>query len=134
MIGIPNVISQCQRAYELTSGPCNITLTGTEPPEGCFFDSSCYGGNEKYFDFIEETIIPKVFSLIHMNFMNEVAMIGTSLGGLTSCNAVLSRPNYYKRAFCMSPSMWYNYGEFSTLVTKNTITLPTSVVMTIGKL
>lgn len=134
LIGVQSIDDStgCQRSYELTYGPCNVTLTGTEGPGGCIYDSTCYGGNNKYFDFIEQSIVPQVLSSINMTFTNEVAMIGFSLGGLTACSSVLLRPAYFKRAFCMSPSMWYNFGEFSNLVQTKTTILPDSVVMTLG--
>ncbi|CAE7840551.1 unnamed protein product, partial [Symbiodinium microadriaticum] len=57
------------------------------------------------------------------------------LGGLTSCYAASAMPAQYQRAFCMSPSVWWNAGEMAALISANyqaTKIRPLSVVVEVG--
>ena len=66
--------------------------------------------------------------------LGEVSMTGASYGGLTSCYAVSARPNYFRRAFCQSPSVWWNYGQLPPVIISNEGVngLPIAVAMYIG--
>ena len=65
----------------------------------------------------------------------EVSIFGESLGGYASCYAAASRPSQFKRALCLSPSFWWNYGSLSTQIPQlhaQHKESPTAVVMTLG--
>ena len=58
-----------------------------------------------------------------------------SFGGLTSCFAASSMPAQFQRAFCMSPSVWWNAGEMSNIIASNfkvSGIRPLSVVVEVG--
>ena len=64
----------------------------------------------------------------------EVSIFGESLGGYASCYAAASRPSQFKRAMCISPSFWWNYGSLSTQIPQlhaQHKESPTAVVMTL---
>lgn len=51
-----------------------------------------------------------------------------------SCFAASSRPTEFQRAYCMSPSVWWNYGEMTSIVLNNGKLLgkPKSIVVEVG--
>jgi hypothetical protein len=61
-------------------------------------------------------------------------MIGTSLGGLTSCYAAFKYPQIFQRALCFSPFVVWNQGELGRLITASSPlkTAPKSVVIVVG--
>ncbi len=68
--------------------------------------------------------------------LQEVSMVGVSYGGLTSCYAATALPSYFRRVYCMSPSVWWNYQQLPNLIMANGQTngLPLSIVIYIGSL
>ena len=121
MVGIPQNGTGCERQFELTFSVSNQT--------GC----KASGGNTQYLDFIQNTVVPAV--LKNMNaIQGEVSITGASYGGLTSCYAASARPHYFSRAFCQSPSVWWNYGQLPSVIKGNAKRngLPKSVVMYLG--
>lgn len=135
MVGVSQPLdNDCQRTYEMTYAPCDPTVSNQCRPD--YSLTECYGGNSKYFSFIIDTLMPAI--LLDLNVtLGEVSIYGFSLGGLTACNAVLDRPDFFSRAMCSSPSFWFNYGDFSkrirdTFDTNPDHVVPKSVVMTLG--
>jgi predicted alpha/beta superfamily hydrolase len=125
LIGIPTDSSTCDREYEMSYEACDPTVS---------FCTGCPGGGETlYYQFIQNYVVPAVLANISMS-LGEVSMAGWSLGGLAACAAASFQPQYFQRAFCMSPSVWWNYGAFVSNVTQNAkrLGLPKSVVMYIG--
>ena len=121
MVGIPQNGTGCERQFELTFSVSNQT------------NCKASGGNSQYFDFIQSTVVPAV--LKNMNaIQGEISITGTSYGGLTSCYAASARPHYFSRAFCQSPSVWWNYGQLPSVIEDNARLngLPKSVVMYLG--
>ena len=62
-------------------------------------------------------------------------MAGVSYGGLTACYAAAAQPEYFRRVFCQSPSVYWNFGELARVVTANAATTrnrPLAVVVYIG--
>ncbi len=51
-----------------------------------------------------------------------------------SCFAASSRPTKFQRAYCMSPSVWWNYGEMTDIVLNNGKLLgkPKSIIVEVG--
>jgi hypothetical protein len=68
--------------------------------------------------------------------LGEVSITGFSLGGLMSVYASGARPTQFKRAYAQSPSVWWNNGDMSGVITSTYATnggiLPTAVVMQMG--
>jgi len=78
-----------------------------------------YGGGEGdlYLDFLEDTVVPYIADRYRIsNKPGDIGILGSSLGGLISCYAAWSRPSYYGRAGCMSPSFWWNREDFNNVI------------------
>lgn len=79
-----------------------------------------YGGGkgDLYLDFLQYSLLPLIQD--EYNVLTEqqnVGIMGSSLGGLISCYAAVTRPSIYSKAGCMSSSFWWNTGDFlSTIV------------------
>lgn len=74
-----------------------------------------YGGGkgDLYLDFLQDTLIPSMQT--RWNFSTSptsMGIMGSSLGGLISCYAGVTRPSVYSKAGCMSSSFWWNSGDF----------------------
>jgi predicted alpha/beta superfamily hydrolase len=125
MIGIGQNETSCQRTYELTYEECdpNLSLCPDCPTGGMFL----------YNRFIQETVVPAVLANLSMS-LREVSMAGVSLGGLAACASASFQPDYFARAYCMSPSVWWNNGSLTQNITLNAYDkgLPTAVVMYMG--
>jgi len=74
-----------------------------------------YGGGkgDLYLDFLADTLLP----MIAQNFsiatnQSNLGILGSSLGGLISCYAGVTRPATYKRVGCMSSSFWWDSANF----------------------
>jgi len=75
------------------------------------------GDGDLYLDFLEETIIPKVSQLYRMKTDQEnMAMTGSSLGGLISCYAGFTRSTIYSKVGCMSSSFWWDNDDFNNTI------------------
>lgn len=123
MIGVPQNVSGCERQYELTF---SVEIAPTSCPSG---------GNSVYFQFLQETVVPAVVGNLTGMTLGEVSMTGVSFGGLTSCYAASYLPSYFRRVYCQSPSVWWNYGQLPTqTIPTNAATngLPFSVAIYIG--
>ena len=78
-----------------------------------------YGGGQGdlYLDFLEKTLLPLVASQYNVLTKQEnLGIMGSSLGGLISCYAGVTRPNVYSVVGCMSSSFWWDYANFSAFV------------------
>jgi predicted alpha/beta superfamily hydrolase len=78
-----------------------------------------YGGGQGdlYLDFIEKTLLPLVASQYKIATKQEnLGIMGSSLGGLISCYAGVTRPHVYSTVACMSSSFWWAYANFSAFV------------------
>lgn len=126
LIGVPqNASDFCERMFELSFEACAA--------EDTVCRDCATGGNFLLFDFIEQQVVPAVLANLSM-LPGEVAMTGYSLGGLTACVAASFRPDYFQRAFCISPSVWWNHGGLANNITANAqkVGLPKAVVLYIG--
>lgn len=83
-----------------------------------------YGGGkgDLYLDFVWDTLMPAVAQQFKMNLKSgDIGIMGSSLGGLISCYAGITRPQIYTTVGCMSSSFWWNNFDFlSTIVPKIT--------------
>jgi len=81
-------------------------------------DPSYGGGNaDAYLDFVQQTVKPYVDA--HYRTLTGAAdtlMAGSSLGGLLSCYAGLTRSTVYGAVSCMSSSFWWNGESFTHTV------------------
>lgn len=72
------------------------------------------GKGDLYLDWIESTLLPLVKENIpRVEIKREtLGILGSSLGGLISCYAGLTRPDVYGRVGCMSSSFWWDENDF----------------------
>ena len=125
MIGLPQNATGCQRQFELTF---SVTSGNTS----CAHVSA--GGTDRYLAFIKDTVVPAATAALDVK-PGEMSMAGVSYGGLTACYAAAAQPEYFRRVFCQSPSVWWNFGELARVVTANAATTqqrPLAVVVYIG--
>jgi predicted alpha/beta superfamily hydrolase len=63
------------------------------------------GGNDQFLDFIQKELMP----YMEANFKTSPYKIfaGHSLGGLTTINCMLTRPNLFDTYIAVSPSLWF---------------------------
>lgn len=113
---IPQVVNQLWAAEDLEQiffiGPYN---TPDRIAEYTYSKSAYYGGGkgDLYLDWVYQTLLPRVRQ--DYNFSMKKAHLGiggSSLGGLISCYAAVTRPAEYGKAICMSSSFWWNNGDF----------------------
>lgn len=118
-----------QRRYEFTPTTCDKAVN-----KECD-DGSKAGGANETLQFINATLIKSVMKQLGM-IAGEVSIAGYSLGGLTACYAASSLPKLFQRAFCMSPSVWWNNNDMASLVLANgrKFGVPKSVVIEVGVL
>jgi predicted alpha/beta superfamily hydrolase len=71
------------------------------------------GGNaDAYLDFLVDTVLPLVRASFRALAGPDTTTIGgSSLGGLVSLYALLSRPDAFGRALVMSPALWWSAEE-----------------------
>jgi predicted alpha/beta superfamily hydrolase len=79
-----------------------------------------YGGGQGdlYLDFLTQTLLPRVKAAGY-NICTEkqcLGIMGSSLGGLISCYAGVTRPTVYGTVGCMSSSFWWNNGDFLSTI------------------
>jgi len=75
---------------------------------------SAGGKGDLYLDWIESTLIPtsvKLFNRLNFN-RDSLGIVGSSLGGLISCYAGMTRPSVYGKVGCMSTSLWWDSQDF----------------------
>ena len=94
-----------QRAFELTYAAQDADLSRT-----CK-GTSRTGGTDLLLDWLEQDVIPAALAKLGMQRGGEVAIVGGSLGGLTSCYAASARPAVFRRALCFSPTNCFNFGS-----------------------
>lgn len=74
-----------------------------------------YGGGKGnlYLDFVENTLLPLIQDEFNVDTLQpNLGIMGSSLGGLISCYAGVTRPSTYSSVGCMSSSFWWNNGDF----------------------
>ncbi len=91
VVGIPNTF----RTRDLTP----TQIEGDSGPNAS-------GGGEKFMDFIEKELIP----YIDANYPTTKyrTYIGHSLGGLTTINTLLERPQLFSNYIALDPSLWWD--------------------------
>jgi pimeloyl-ACP methyl ester carboxylesterase len=117
-----------QRYFELTPTPCSPAAAECLPGQPS-------GGADLLLRFVWDTVLPAVLAQLALQPGGEVSIVGYSLGGLTAGYAASSQPTLFQRAFCMSPSAWWNAGELADIILSNyeaTGAKPVSIVMELG--
>lgn len=77
-----------------------------------------YGGGrgDAYLDWLRDMLLPLAASSLRIGTSRaQLGLLGSSLGGLISCYACWTRPEY-GRCGCMSSSMWWDNEWFNDLV------------------
>eukprot|EP01130_Rhizamoeba_saxonica_P002621 TRINITY_DN1238_c0_g1_i1.p1 TRINITY_DN1238_c0_g1~~TRINITY_DN1238_c0_g1_i1.p1 ORF type:complete len:284 (-),score=33.79 TRINITY_DN1238_c0_g1_i1:60-911(-) len=85
------------------------------------YDSEVGGGGngDKYLDFVVSTVIPTSKKFVDNRIKEgreNVAIMGSSLGGLISCYALWTRSEHFGQAACMSSSFWWNDEDFNAKI------------------
>ncbi len=66
-----------------------------------------YGSVDTFLDMIEKDVKPRVEALVRIDRTNQ-ALMGHSLGGLTTLHAMFTHPGRYQHYVVISPSIWWN--------------------------
>jgi len=94
--------------------------------EYTYSKSKYYGGGKGdiYLDWVQDTLVPLVATKFQIRTAQpNLAIGGSSLGGLISCYAGITRPHIYSKMICMSSSFWWNNADFhSTIIPQLTDT------------
>jgi len=73
-----------------------------------------------YLDFIQRQVFPWIEQNLPVRSVplqrSDVAMLGSSLGGLISCYAAYTRSAVYGRVGCMSSSFWWDLNNFNDTI------------------
>ena len=70
------------------------------------------GQGDDTLDFLLYEVLPEALNLTNNRIDNSsLGIMGYSLGGLMSCYAAWTRPQYFKYAACQSPSFWWPSNE-----------------------
>ena len=135
IIGIAQPANNTQRVWELTPWPCVPSLNMVKPAVCSGYPLT--GGADAYLSMVQ-TIITQVMAQFKGFSINERSMFGYSLGGLTACYAAATNPSYWHRAYCGSPTTWYNSGQLAATVSsanaKNNGVKPKAIVLSLGTL
>jgi uncharacterized protein len=92
------------------------------------------GGAHAFLSFIVDELGPFVAERYEVD-AHDQSLIGSSLGGLFSLYALLSRPGAFRRHGAHSPSLWWNDGELFALeaeVARTTTDLPVDLFLSVG--
>jgi pullulanase len=77
---------------------------------------SLHGKGDTYLDFVEHTIKPIVdVSFRTHTHANATGIAGSSLGGLISIYAALTRPHVFGYCAALSPAIWFAFGQLDQL-------------------
>ena len=91
------------------------------------------GGAEAYLDFLEHDLKPWVDARYRTRAGPEdTAIGGSSLGGLVSLHAGLTRAHCFRRILAMSPSLWWNRHELEGRVRRAAELPPIAVYLDNG--
>eukprot|EP00762_Andalucia_godoyi_P003904 ANDGO_05699.mRNA.1 Uncharacterized protein YbbA len=76
------------------------------------------GKADSYLDFIVQTVVPAAFERYprFSRLAGSMGILGSSLGGLVSCYAAMTRPHVFPFAGCMSSSFWWNSEDFRNTI------------------
>ena len=75
------------------------------------------GQGDDTLDFLLYEVLPEALNLTNNRIDNSsLGIMGYSLGGLMSCYAAWTRPQYFKYAACQSPSFWWPINNNLTTV------------------
>ncbi|MGE0553712.1 MAG: alpha/beta hydrolase-fold protein [Gemmatimonadales bacterium] len=97
VVAIPNT----DRTRDLTPSHRALDPEGKPAP---FLKTS--GGMGKFFDFIETELIPKIESEFRTAPFR--VFVGHSLGGITTINALYTRPQLFNAYLAIDPSLWWD--------------------------
>jgi predicted alpha/beta superfamily hydrolase len=75
------------------------------------------GQGDLYLDFLIEQVVPAIAQQFRIAVETEnLGIVGSSLGGLSSCYAGWTRPSVWSKIGCMSSSFWWNNEDFNNLI------------------
>jgi len=80
------------------------------------------GQGDQYLDFLYDQVVPFVDNEYRIETgVENLAMLGSSLGGLISCYAGWTRPTIWGKVGCMSSSFWWNNEDFTNVIMNTSI-------------
>lgn len=92
------------------------------------------GGADDFLAFLIEQVRPFIADRYDIDHQDQT-LVGSSLGGLFSLYALLTRPGAFGRHGALSPSLWWRGGELFGLeaeVAKTAADLPVDLFMSVG--
>lgn len=92
------------------------------------------GGADDFLGFLIDQVRPFIAERYHVD-PHDQTLVGSSLGGLFSLHALLTRPGAFRRYGALSPSLWWRGGELFDLeaeVAKAAADLPVDLFMSAG--
>jgi enterochelin esterase-like enzyme len=108
-------LADCNGCVRCNSSTCSYELL-VDDYQRCYKwvrIPKVYG--QLYLDFIQDTVIPECKSKYRaLAGAQNFGIMGFSLGGLISCNAIWTRPQTFGSAACMSPSLWWPFHANAT--------------------
>lgn len=109
----------------LLAGRRTPILVETDPPAG---------GADAFLDFLVGGLRPFIAGLYDTDPQDQT-LVGSSLGGLFSLHALLSRPGTFQRHVANSPALWWHDRELfacETRVAKSGVDLPARLFLSVG--
>lgn len=97
MVGI---LTKNNRDRDLTPTKVN------DPNKGKRYNFPNSGGNEKFMQFVEKELIPKINTNYRTNGYK--TLIGHSFGGLTVLNTILTKKDLFNSYITIDPSVWWD--------------------------
>ena len=92
-----------QRFLDLTPTPSTLPHVAATAPLGT-------GGAQVLLDLLVDELAPRLEARFPLDPSHRT-IAGWSLGGLFSCHALMQRPDHFRQALAVSPSLWWNDGE-----------------------
>jgi predicted alpha/beta superfamily hydrolase len=97
------------------AGAASGTTAADPSDEGyALVDPGFFGHLDEYLSYVTDAVLPAVSKAFpRVVGGGRIGSAGSSMGGLASVGAVLTRPDVFNRGLCCAPSLWW--GEGSTL-------------------
>ncbi len=77
------------------------------------------GGGMKFLTWLKDAAIPEIIIKYEIQPREDIAIAGSSLGGLFAHYAAVTHPEYFKTAGVLSPSYWYSESIYDLTADSN---------------
>ena len=119
-----------ERSYETQPWEC----TNPYPAPTCAALGPKHGGGFIALNFVLGQAVPQIASSLGLSFPSRDyhAISGFSNGGLDACAYAYINSTVFSKAYCGSPSVWYNGQQFAAIVASQPPALPIKVFIDSG--